>query len=116
MATVTDLVAGTGVGGVQEAAGANYALEEHTVDNQKGGTIYVSRYYKKLAGESGTSGIVFEATGVSSVDQATARATALTSLNAMRRHRYAGAPGKPSGATTGAFPDGLATNPTVDVT
>lgn len=114
MATVTDLVAGTGVGGVQEAAGANYTYEHHTVEGPDGVTIHVSRYFKHVTGEAGTSGSRFEGVGTSEVDEATAKASALTALNAQRRHRYAGAPGQPSGATVVNLLDG--TVPTVDVT
>lgn len=115
MAAVTDLVAGSGVGGVQEAAGANYALQTWT-GLEAGVVVFFARFFKKLAGAAGTTGAVFEATGMSTVDSATAQTNALTSLNAKRRHRYAGSPGLPSGATVVNFSDGQSTVPTVDVT
>lgn len=115
MAVVTDLVAGSGVGGVQEVAGANYALQTWTA-LEAGAVVFLARFFKKLAGASGTSGATISGYGQSTVDSATAQTNALTALNAQRRHRYAGAPGAPSGATVVNFSDGLSTVPTVDVT
>jgi hypothetical protein len=115
MAVVTDLVAGSGVGGVQEAAGANYGLQTWST-LEAGAVVFLARFFKKVAGASGTTGAVLEAFGQSSVDSATAQTNALTALNAKRRHRYAGSPGASSGATVVNFSDGLSTVPTVDVT
>lgn len=109
MAVVTDLVAGSGVGGAQEAAGANYRLILRTGNKGE----FIAEYVKDKQGldntgmPSSTAGF-----GESTVDSATAQAKALASLNAARRHRFAGAPGKVSGATVSDFAHGG--TPTVD--
>lgn len=59
------------------------------------------RYEKQIARLGGTGpklADVERVSGFSSVDQATADAAALANLNAVRRHRYSGAPGRPSGS------------------
>ena len=58
---------------------------------------YVTRYDKLLlgAGQDGAHHLVVEGEGVS---RAAADANALVKLNALRRHRYAGSPGRPSGS------------------
>lgn len=106
MATVTDLAA------VANATAAGYALIQYT--NSQGRKI--ARFEKNLKGESGTTGQNSAVCGAGEdvSNATTARTNALAALNANRRHRYAGAPGQPSGATTTTWPDGLATAPTVD--
>jgi hypothetical protein len=75
---------------------------------------YLSRYEKPLIGSTGESGFlaVIEGTG-SDVDQATADTNALTALNAFRRHRYGGSPGRASGDANS--PDIFGNALTVDV-
>lgn len=117
MANVTDLVAGTGVGGVQEAAGANYGLTTYTRSLPNGTTEYVATYFKRVAGLAGQDKVTISGTGTSTVDAPTALANALNALNAVRRHRYLGAPGKQSGsAQASSFADGAATVATIDAT
>jgi hypothetical protein len=58
---------------------------------------YVTRYEKPIVGEPGSAGGVFRADGTGSDVQATADANALASLNAGRRHRWGGSPGRASG-------------------
>jgi hypothetical protein len=59
---------------------------------------YVSRYEKPIVGEPGSSGGLFKIDGSGSDVQATADANALASLNASRRHRWGGSPGRTSGS------------------
>jgi hypothetical protein len=61
---------------------------------------YKTVYEKHLVGEPTASGGPFRAYGTSDVSQADADAKALTALNAQRRHRYGGSPGRTSEATT----------------
>jgi hypothetical protein len=94
-------------------AGHKYTL----VQFKRGNGEAVASFQKRLTGESGTTGTyVFEVTGTDQAGNATtARTNALASLNAVRRHKYAGAPGAASGATVTTWPDGPATAPVVDV-
>lgn len=112
MATVTDLA------NIAAATAAGYKLREYTRGASFGGSVErVCILSKQLGGETGTTGkYQFEAVGTDLATATTARTNALSSLNAQRRHRYAGAPGAASGATVATFPDGNATVPTVDVT
>jgi len=107
MATVTDLASVAAA----TAAAVGYSLREYT--NSGGKKIAI--FSKRLTGQSGTSGqYIAEFPGEHATVATTARTNALAALNAARRHRYAGAPGLPSGATTGTWPDGAATVPVVD--
>jgi len=96
MATVTDLVAGSGAGGVLNAA-AGYAQTQYNMISQ-GQRTYVTKYSKWIA-QPLSGYFEFMGIGASTIDQATADTNALNALNANRRHRYAGDPGQPSGAT-----------------
>src|SRR5215831_11658860 len=96
MAVVTDLVAGSGAGGVLNAA-AGYTLTQYSVVSQ-GQRTYVSKYSKWIP-QVLSGYFEFMGVGASVIDQATADTAALNALNANRRHRYAAAPGQPSGAT-----------------
>lgn len=110
MATVTDLAS------VAAATGAGYSLIQYTRQAFGGQTERVARFEKRMTGENGTTGTyILTAVGVDLATATTARANALASLNANRRHRYAGSPGATSGATVAAWPDGAATVPVVDV-
>lgn len=106
MAVVTDLA------NVAAATAAGYVLTQYT--NSQGKKI--ATFTKALKGESGTSGLpqAICGAGEDPSNATTARTTAFTALNANRRHRYAGAPGQPSGGTVTVWPDGLATVPVVD--
>jgi len=106
MATVTDLAT------VAAATAAGYALVQFT-SGSNGRKIAILK--KRLTGENGQTERAHEAIGEDATSATTARTNCLASLNAERRHRYAGAPGLPSGATTGTWPDGAATVPVVDV-
>jgi hypothetical protein len=87
------------------------------VQFKRGNGEAVASFQKRLTGESGTTGsYVFEVTGNDVAGSATtARTNALASLNAVRRHKYAGAPGRASGTAQTTWPDGAATNPSVDL-
>lgn len=101
------------------AQAAGYALETWSTNDVSGKgqkqsfiTTYHAKLSKLITDEGGSSDLL-EAFGESSTDQPTATANCVASLNAIRRERYAGAPGDPSGATVvAAYPDG--TVPTVD--
>lgn len=111
MAVVNDLAT------VAAATAAGYILEQHTLagDGGHSGVVRVAMLSKQLNGRKGATSQRLEAVGTDPASATTARTNALASLNAVRRHRYAGSPGAPSGATVVTWPDGLATVPTVDV-
>lgn len=111
MAVVSDI---TTVAQATAPGGHGFTLVQYT--NSQGRKI--ARFEKRATGESGTTGAIVQtwAVGEDASSATTARTTALAGLNAVRRHRYAGAPGAASGATVATFPDGAATVPTVDVT
>jgi len=88
---VTDLTAGA------QVTSAGYVTTQYQVVSQNQRT-YVTKYTKYIRPNRGQP-VEFGGLGASTVDQATADANALISLNAVRRHRYGGAPGQPSGAT-----------------
>lgn len=108
MAVVSDITTVANATG----SGHGFVLVQYT--NSAGKKI--ARFEKKMTGESGTTGLPVAVWGVGedASSATTARTNALASLNAVRRHRYAGAPGSASGATVGTWPDGAATVPTVD--
>ena len=105
MAVVTDLA------NAAAAVSAGYSKIQ-TTNVEKGVTIYKTRFEKWLSGDNGMAGFLQSVQGQSTVDANTADTNALAALNAVRRHRYAGAPGQPSGATVVDMPKGKA--PTVD--
>ena len=112
MATVTDLA------NAAAAVSAGYKqIQTSFPSKQKGrqaeSTVYVTRFEKQLQGDNGAAPFMLSAVGESTVSAGAADTAALSALNAIRRHRYAGAPGKPSGATVGDFPKGK--TPTVDI-
>lgn len=104
MATVTDLAS------VAAATAAGYQIVQFT--NSAGRKIAILQ--KRITGESGTSAGRHESIGEDYSSATVARANALASLNAERRHRYAASPGATSGATTVTWPDAAATVPVVD--
>ena len=110
MATFSDI---TTVALATAPGGHNFTLVQYT--NSQGRKI--ARFEKKMTGESGTTGAILAtwAVGEDASSATTARTTALSGLNAVRRHRYAGSPGLASPVTTTIWPDVLATVPTVDV-
>jgi hypothetical protein len=63
-------------------------------------TTLQDRLRKHFVGEPTASGGPFRADGTSDVSQADADSRALTALNAQRRHRFGGSPGRASEATT----------------
>src|SRR3954468_5496391 len=92
------------------AAAHGYVLSTYTVTSQ-GQAVQVAKLAKFIP--QPTSGY-FEFYGAgSSSSLTTAKTNALASLNANRRHRYAGAPGLSSGATVAA--DAHGDTHTVDV-
>lgn len=95
------------------ASGHGFVLTQYT--NSQGRKI--SRFTKNKTGEAGTTGAYSADWGVGedASSATTARTNALAALNAVRKHRYAGAPGSPQAATTTVWPDGAATVPVVDV-
>lgn len=109
MAVVSDI---TTVAQATAPGGHGFTLVQYT--NSVGRKI--ARFEKRATGESGTTGNPIQTWGVGedASNATTARTNALAALNAVRRHRYAGSPGLPSGATTTTWPDGAATVPVVD--
>jgi hypothetical protein len=93
MATVTDLADHTAA----TTAGYQRIQVDRGVASKT--TRFISRYEKWLTGAPGAGGFLLEAEGQSDVSQAAADTAALTILNAQRRHRYGGAPGRASGAS-----------------
>lgn len=109
MAVVSDI---TTVAQATAPGGHNFTLRQY----KRGNGEAVAIFSKKVTGEAGTTGdLSLESVGTDVSSATTARTNALASLNAQRRHRYAGSPGSPSGATVTTWPDGAATVPTVDV-
>lgn len=108
MAVVSDITT------VANATGSGHGFTLTQYTNSAGKKIAV--FTKDKTGESGTTGQKAAVWGVGedASNATTARTNALAALNANRRHRYAGAPGSPSGATTTTWPDGAATAPVVD--
>jgi hypothetical protein len=108
MAVVSDITT------VANATGSGHGFTLTQYTNAAGKKIAV--FTKDKKGESGTTGQYQAVWGVGedASNATTARTNALAALNANRRHRYAGAPGSPSGATVTTWPDGAATVPTVD--
>src|SRR5215471_7307284 len=105
MATVTDFA------NVAAANTAGYTTVQYNMFSP-GQRTYVTKLSKWI--NQPLSGYFeFAGLGASTVDQATADTNALTALNANRRHRYAAAPGQPSGATV--VPDMHGDPHTVDV-
>jgi len=84
------------------ATTAGYANSSYVVTSQ-GQLMTVAKYSKYIRPTRGQA-IEFAGLGVApggdAAAQTAALAKALTSLNAIRRHRYGGAPGQPSGATS----------------
>lgn len=109
MAVVSDI---TTVALATAPGGHNFTLVQYT--NSAGKKI--ARFEKDKKGESGTTGAIGTvwAVGEDASVATTARTNALAALNAVRRHRYAGAPGAASGSTVATWPDGAATVPVVD--
>ena len=58
---------------------------------------FITRYEKPMTGEPGSSGGLWVHEAHSDASQAAADTAALTALNAVRRHRYGGSPGRASG-------------------
>jgi len=77
------------------------------------GGVFVTHLEKPVTG-GGHSGSRMVATGTSTVSAAAADTAALAALNAQRRHRYGGAPGRASGESDSA--DSRGSTHTVDVT
>jgi hypothetical protein len=94
MAVVSDITT------VANATGAShgYTLTEYTTTSQ-GVVQKVSKLTKRLSVPNAGAPTEFGGMGVDSSTFTQARANALVSLNNVRRHRYAGAPGNASGAT-----------------
>ena len=105
MAVITDLADATA------AATAGYAKFQ-TSNVEKGVTVFKTRFEKQMQGDNGAAPFLLNAQGQSTVSAAAADTASVAALNAIRRHRYAGAPGQPSGATVVDFPKGK--TPTVD--
>jgi hypothetical protein len=110
MTVVSDI---TTVANATNPATHNFTLVQYTsgANGRK-----IAEFRKDKKGETGTTGMPSATWGYGedATSATTARTNALASLNAVRRHRYAGAPGSVSGATVATWPDGAATVPTVD--
>lgn len=94
MATVTDLA--TVAAATAPGVGYVYTTYQKTVQGQ---VVNIVRVEKQLNPANKAASGWFGGYG-ENASLTTAKANALTSLNAARRHRYAGSPGLPSGATT----------------
>lgn len=77
------------------------------------GSTFICRFEKPVTG-AGQSGNLAKAEGTSTVSQGAADTAALAALNAQRRHRYAGSPGRASGSAES--PDARGATHTVDAT
>jgi hypothetical protein len=86
MANVTDFA--------NAAAAVTAGYQQFDSPNGAGG--FTTKFVKALRTTDGPP-YNMEAVGESTVDQATATAKALASLNAQRRHYYGGSPGRASG-------------------
>jgi hypothetical protein len=75
---------------------------------------YLTRFEKPITGAPGDSGRVLSAEGESNASAAGADTQAVAALNAVRRHYYAGSPGRASGSAESA--SGRGGTHTVDVT
>lgn len=108
MAVVNDITTVANATG----SGHGFTLVQYTNSGGK----KIARFEKAAKGENGTTGAILQvwAVGEDPTSATTARANALASLNNVRRHKYAGAPGAASGATVTVWPDGAATVPVVD--
>lgn len=105
MATVTDLA--------NAAAAVTAGYKQFQTTKVIGGvTTYFTRFEKMLSGDAGATGTLQSVIGESTASAGAADTAALNALNAVRRHRYAGAPGQPSGGTVVSLPKGK--TPTVD--
>jgi hypothetical protein len=81
------------------------------------GSTYSERYVthlEKIVTGAGQGGSRFVATGTSTVSAAAADTAAVDALNAQRRHRYGGAPGRASGSAESL--DARGSTHTVDAT
>lgn len=107
MATVTDLA--TVAAATAPAAGYVLTTYQKTVQGQ---VVNVVRLEKQLNPANKAASGWFGGYG-ENASLTTAKTNALASLNAARRHRYAGSAGLPSGATVVADLHG--DTPTVDV-
>src|SRR5919204_14130 len=89
MAAVSDFAS------VAAAQSAGYSKTQ--VDRGAGTTSRFQTILEKPVTGAGDSGSRFSAIGVSDVSAAAADTQALAVLNAQRRHRYGGSPGRASG-------------------
>ena len=91
MATITDL-----------ANNAAAVAAGYTRTQTDGGAAqnprYRTVYDAPIFGSNTDDMAILRAYGVSNVDQATADAAALSSLNAQRKHTFGGSPGRPDGS------------------
>jgi len=90
MAVINDLTT------VAAATAAGYTLRQFT-SGANGHKIAI--FSKYLTGEAGNTAQQVELGGEDFSNATTARTNALANLNKFRKHRYAGAPGAPDGAT-----------------
>ena len=96
MATVTDLASVAAA--TAPAVGYTLVTYQKTVQGQ---VVWVARLEKQLNPPNKAASGWFGGYGEHAT-QTTAKTNALSSLNAARRHRYAGSAGLPSGATVTA--------------
>jgi hypothetical protein len=106
MATVTDFASAAA------AQSAGWRLVQ--LDRGAGKSPrFESQFQKPYTGAGGSGGLQTH-TGQSDASAAAADTQALTALNAYRRHRYGGSPGRASGSNDS--PDHLGNTHTLDVT
>lgn len=98
MANVTDITTVANA----TAAAHGYTLSQYSVTSQ-GQLTFVAKLSKFIA-QPASGYFEFMGLGSSTVAATTAQARALSALNANRRHRYAGSPGRASGSAD-AQPD-----------
>jgi hypothetical protein len=97
-----------------EAAAISAGYTKLQIDRGAGKTDRYQTILEKPITGGGQSGSRFQAIGVSDVSAAAADTAAFNVLQAQRRHRYGGAPGRASGSADS--PDARGVTHTVDST
>jgi hypothetical protein len=96
------------------AAAITAGWKQLQIDRGAGKTERYQTLLEKPVTGAGQGGSLFSALGTSDVSAAAADTAALASLNAQRRHRYSGAPGRASGSSDS--PDARGVSHTVNST
>lgn len=96
------------------AAAVTAGFKKQQIDRGAGATERYVTHLEKIVTGGGQSGGRLAATGTSDVSAAAADTAAVAALNAQRRHRYGGSPGRASGSSDS--PDSRGSTHTVDST